>query len=101
MTEVQGGYDWLTFRDQSRAIVSTLLARRAGRGRAGRLDGVVGYGNVAFCGPWLRGDSEWRTNDELVVDKRYYASFLVDYVEWMEGDREAANKEKLEPWRWE
>jgi len=60
---------------------------------------VVSYPNVTFQGPWLRGES-WRENDELVVDKRNYVSFLTEYVQWMEGDRRVAEQEKLEPWNW-
>ena len=101
MTELQGGYDWLLFRDEARAIATTIIARREQRARVGQFDRVVGYPNVPFHGMWLRGEVEWRTNDELVVDKRYYASFLTEYVEWVEGDGTTSNKARLVPWGWE
>ena len=100
MTEVQGGYDWLIFRDQARAIVSSIVARRERRGRMERFERVVGFANSTFHGQWLRSES-WRTNDELVVDKRYYAEFLAEFVKWMEGDGEADKSEALVPWSWE
>ena len=86
MTEVQAGFDWLVFREQAKAIVAVLLARRAQSERIVRFDRVVEYPNIAFTGPLLHGSSyPFRPNDERVVEKGLYANFLRQFVSWVEA----------------
>lgn len=87
MTEVHAGFAWMVFQEQAKAIVATIVARKAGTERIRRFDRVVAFPNIAFTGPLLGGEHVFVAGEEMVAEQSLYSAFLRQYVAWVESGK--------------